>query len=199
LRWRLKGIRQADSIVFDPHKMMFMPLSAGGVLVRDGTQLTQPLGEQAPYLFGSRRRWPDLGQVTIACSQRFDALKVWVVWRVYGEQAWDALISHVCDVTQAAYHYCSQSDVLQPIHQPHSNILCFELRRRRGRDSDRHHWAIKEELNESGFGYISSTVLDNRRVLRLVVMNPRTTAADVRAILGRVEQIAAQTEKANKK
>jgi len=128
LRWRLKGIRQADSVVFDPHKMMFMPLSAGGVLVRDGTQLTQPLGEQAPYLFGSRRRWPDLGQVTIACSQRFDALKVWVVWRVYGEHVWDALTSHVCEVTQAAYRYCSQSDVLQPIHQPHSNILCFELR-----------------------------------------------------------------------
>jgi len=61
------------------------------------------------------------------------------------------------------------------------------------RDSDRRCWTIKEKLNESGFGYISSTVLDRRRVLRIVVMNPRTTAADIRDVLRRVEKIAAQT------
>jgi glutamate/tyrosine decarboxylase-like PLP-dependent enzyme len=62
----------------------------------------------------------------------------------------------------------------------------------RQHDSDRRHWAIKEELNESGFGYISSTVLDQRRVMRLVVMNPRTTVSDIHRILARVEQIASR-------
>jgi L-2,4-diaminobutyrate decarboxylase len=76
LRGRLAGIGSADSIAFDPHKMMFMPLCASGVLVREGSLLAQPLAEQAPYLFAAeRRRWPDTGQLTIACSQRFDALK----------------------------------------------------------------------------------------------------------------------------
>ena len=77
---------------------------------------------------------------------------------------------------------------------PHSNIFCFRLRQRE-RDSDRRHWAIKEEINESGFAYISSTVLDGRRVLRIVVMNPRTTGADMRDVLGRVEQIATRTKR----
>lgn len=190
LRKKLRGISDADSIIFDPHKMMFMPLSAGGVLVRDGRNLLHPLREQAPYLFGSRRRWPDIGQVTIACSQRFDALKSWVVWRSYGPQVWDALATHVCDVAHEAFHYCCQSRILEPVHDPHSNILCFQLRGPHGPHSDRRHWAIKEELNESGFAYISSTVLNRRRVLRLVVMNPRTTSDDIRAILRRVEEIA---------
>jgi len=189
LRRRLNGLGGADSIVFDPHKMMFMPLTAGGVLVRDGTRLIEPLQEQAPYLFGSTRRWPDLGQLTIACSQRFDALKTWLVWRAYGPELWDHLITHVCEVAQAAYDYCSRSTVLEPVHKPHSNIFCFRLRGRRGRDSDARHWAIKEELNESGYGYISSTVLDGRRVLRLVVMNPRTMADDICAILRKVEEV----------
>ncbi len=190
-RSRLKGIALADSITFDPHKMMFMPLCAGGVLVRDGAQLTRPLEEQAPYLFGPKRRWPDLGQVTIACSQRFDALKVWMIWSVYGQEVWDALTTHVCDVSRVAFQHCSRSDIVEPAHDPHSNILCFRLRRQeKGRASDRQHWAVKEELNESGFGYISSAVLDGRRVLRLVVMNPRTTGDDILAILRRVEQIA---------
>ena len=90
----------------------------------------------------------------------------------------------------AAFQYCSKSVVLEPVHEPQSNIFCFRLRRPHGRDSDARYWAIKEKLNESGFGYISSTVLDGRRVLRIVVMNPRTTADDIQDILRRIEQIS---------
>jgi L-2,4-diaminobutyrate decarboxylase len=190
-RKTLKGLASADSIIFDPHKMMFMPLAAGGVLVSGGKHLREPLQEQAPYLFGSKRRWPDIGQLTISCSQRFDALKVWLMWRVYGAEVWDALTTHVCEVAQAAHQYCAESPILEPAHEPQSNIFCFRLRARTGPDSDRQLWEIKEELNESGYAYISSTVLNRRRVLRLVVMNPRTTVEDIQAILKRVEQIAA--------
>jgi L-2,4-diaminobutyrate decarboxylase len=193
-RRRLAGMDSADSMIFDPHKMMFMPLAAGGVLVRNGVRLAEPLEEGAPYLFGSKRRFPDLGQLTIACSQRFDALKVWLVWRVYGSGLWDQLTTHVCDVARAAFQYCVESDILEPVHEPHSNIFCFRLRER-SRDSDRRHWAIKEEINESGYAYISSTVLDGRRVLRIVVMNPRSTAVDMCNVLRRVEQIAARTKR----
>jgi len=192
MRKLLRGLPAADSMIFDPHKMMFIPLSAGGVLVRNGKHLHGTLQEQAPYLFGSKRRWPDLGHITIACSQRFDALKTWIVCQAYGPKVWGELASHVCDVAMAAFEHCSHSKILAPVHKPHSNIFCFELRGPRGRDSDRRHWAIKEELNESGFAYISSTVLDGRRVLRLVAMNPRTNADDIVAILRKVERIASR-------
>ena len=141
-------------------------------------------------MFGSKRQWPDIGQLTMACSQRFDALKVWLVWRTYGAELWSHLTTHVCDVAHAAFEYCVHSKILEPVHEPHSNIFCFQLRKRDSA-SDRHHWAIKEELNESGFAYISSTVLARSRVLRIVVMNPRTTAKDICDLLRRVEQIAA--------
>ena len=191
LRGRVTGIGSADSMTFDPHKMMFMPLSAAGMLVRNGSSLAMPLAERAPYLFAAeRRRWPDIGQLTIACSQRFDALKIWLVWQIHGARVWDALISHTCAVCAAAYRYCAESRILEPLHEPHSNILCFRLRRQRDADSDKVHWDVKEKLNESGYGYISSTVLDGRRVLRLVVMNPRTQARDVEDVLKRIERIA---------
>jgi len=190
LRKLLKGIDTADSITFDPHKMMFMPLSAGGVLVRDGNRLLDPLQEKAPYLFGSKRRYPDLGQLTIACSQRFDALKTWIVWRAYGPQVWDTLATHVCEVAHAAFEYCARSEILEAVHEPHSNIFCFRLRGAHRGDSGQRHWSIKEDLNESGKAYISSTILTGRRVFRLVVMNPRTTADDIRAILWEIEKIA---------
>ena len=191
LRGRVTGVGSADSLTFDPHKMMFMPLSAAGVLVRDGSLLARPLAEQAPYLFAAGRRpWPDIGQLAISCSQRFDALKIWLVWQIHGARVWDALVTHTCAVCAAAFRYCAKSGILEPLHEPHSNILCFRLRGPHRKDSDRIHWKIKEELNESGYGYISSTVLDGRRVLRLVVMNPRTRARDVEDVLKRIERIA---------
>lgn len=189
LRSRLAGLELADSLTFDPHKMMFMPLAAGGVLVRDGARLANPLRETAPYLFGSRRELPDVGQFTIACSQRFDALKIWLVSRLYGPKVWDALVSHVCEVAQAAYAYCEKSALLAPVHQPQSNIFCFRVREVAPERSDALHLELKERLNESGFAYISSTVLSGKRVLRVVIMNPRTSVADVHAILGEVERL----------
>ena len=191
LRGRVRGLGSADSLTFDPHNMMFMPLSAAGVLVRNGSLLQRPLAEQAPYLFAAERRpWPDIGQLTLACSQRFDALKIWLVWQICGARVWDALVTHTCAVCTAAFRYCAKSSILEPLHEPHSNILCFRLREQHGKDSDRIHWNVKEELNESGYGYISSTVLDGRRVLRLVVMNPRTQAGDIEAVFKRIEHIA---------
>jgi len=191
LRARVAGIASADSLTFDPHKMMFMPLTAAGVLIRDGSRLRRTLAERAPYLFAAERRpWPDIGQLTIACSQRFDALKIWLVWQMHGARVWDALVGHTCAVGAAGFRYCAESSVLEPLHEPHSNILCFRLRGEHTRDSNRIHWRVKEELNESGYGYISSTVLDGRRVLRLVVMNPRTQVGDVEDVLGRIERIA---------
>ena len=41
------------------------------------------------------------------------------------ESSGDHLTTHMCDMAQAAYHYSDQSDVLEPVHQPHSNIFMF--------------------------------------------------------------------------
>jgi L-2,4-diaminobutyrate decarboxylase len=192
-RHLLRGIERADSMAFDPHKMLFMPLTAGAVLVRDGRDLRRAFEQNAPYLFaGAPRRYPDIGPFTIACSQRFDALKAWLTWKAYGGALWDEMVTHACDVARTAYEYCARSKILEPVHKPQTNILCFRLRKPpRSRDaSDRLHFEIKEAVNASGRAYISSTVLDGRRVFRIVVMNPRTTARDIEAILKEVEAAA---------
>jgi len=189
----LRGIEQADSVVFDPHKMLFMPLIAGAVLVRDGRHLRAAFAQHAPYLFGgTRQAHPNIGEFTLACSQRFDALKMWLVWKAYGAGFWGEMVESVCAATRAAYTHCLRSEVLEPVHRPDCNIFCFRLRRppRGRRAADRRHWELKEAVNASGAAYISSTVLNGERVLRIVVMNPRTTADDTVAVMQQVEQLS---------
>ncbi|HEY7856750.1 MAG TPA: aminotransferase class I/II-fold pyridoxal phosphate-dependent enzyme [Terriglobales bacterium] len=191
LRRRLRGIAKADSIAFDPHKMMFMPLAAGAVLVRNGRQLTGAFEQHAPYLFHPPSEAPravaDVGPFTLACSQRFDALKIWMVWNAYGPQLFAALADATCATARAAFDYCQQSKLLTPLHRPDSNILCFGLRQSVP-DADHVHWIIKEAVNATGRAYISSTVLDGRRCFRIVVMNPRSTVEHVARVLGTVER-----------
>jgi L-2,4-diaminobutyrate decarboxylase len=144
-------------------------------------------------MYGNRRReYPDIGQFTIACSSRVDALKTWLTWKAYSPKLWEELISGVCDVARAAYEYCLRSKILEPAHEPQTNILCFGLRHRpkSAKASDRLHRKIKEAVNASGEAYISSTILNGWRQLRLVVMNPRTTAGDIVRLLKIVERVA---------
>jgi len=95
-------------------------------------------------------------------------------------------------VTRAAYEYCLRSKILAPAHEPETNILCFGLRHppESLETSDRLHAKIKEAVNASGEAYISSTILDGRRRVRLVVMNPRTTASQIVRLLKVVERVA---------
>ena len=194
MKAKLNGIDAADSMVFDPHKMLFMPLTAGAILVRDGGHLRNGFEQHAPYLFGgpAERECPDIGQFTIACSQRFDALKVWLTWRAYSGRLWGELVDATCAATRAGYESCLASAVLEPVHEPDCNIFCYRLRQppRSIEKANELHWKIKEAVNHRGEANISSTVLDGRRVLRLVVMNPRTSPQDVCDVLALVEQTA---------
>ena len=74
----------------------------------------------------------------------------------------------------------------EALHEPESNILCFRYRGDGSLDAerlDRLNLRLREEYNRSGAGWITTTLLAGRRVLRVAVMNPRTGAADAERTL----------------
>ena len=79
-------------------------------------------------------------------------------------------------------------------HEPESNILCFRYIGDGSADDDTLdalNAELREQYNRSGHGWITTTLLSSRRVLRVTVMNPRTDAGHVRAMLERVAQLGA--------
>lgn len=180
-RGMLRGLHRARSIAWDPHKMMLMPLSAGMVLVRDERELEQAFSQRAPYLFherGGERGW-DQGPRSFACSRRFDALKVWVALKRHGTRGLGALYDHLCDLAGALAERLSASGDFAVLHEPSCNILCFRWMGAGGSDeeTDLLNRRLRERYNASGEGWITTTVLEGRQVLRVTIMNPRTTAA----------------------
>jgi len=182
LRPLLRGIERADSVSWDPHKMMFMPISAGAVFVRERRHLDAAFQQSAPYLFHPRpgeERSYDSGRRTLQCSRRADAFKVWVALRHYGLRYFGELQERTVDATSLLYQKLSQTTDFEPMHRPESNILCFRhlperVRGRSPEEIDAFQGTLRERYNASGKGWITATVLEGRRVLRVTLINPRT-------------------------
>ncbi len=178
----VRGLGHADSFSWDPHKMMWMPLSLGTVLVRNGEWLRRAFAVDAPYLFHAERATHNLGELTIQCSRRADAIKLWLMLRAYGTTPFVEAIERVSDLTRYLYERLRDSDDFEPAHEPNLNILCF---RRRNQPDD-----LRERLIRGGKAWITATVLRGERVLRVTMMNPKTTEQDIDAMLEELREVA---------
>jgi L-2,4-diaminobutyrate decarboxylase len=196
-RARVAGIGRARSIAWDPHKMMLMPLTASVVLVQDERDLEAAFSQRAPYLFhaGSGERNWDQGLRTFQCSRRLDAFKVWVALQRYGASGLAALYDQLCSRARALYEAVRARRDFRLLHEPESNILCFRYVGPGTLDEeqlDRLNLRLREAFNRSGDGWITTTMLDGRRVLRVTLMNPRTSNADLERVLDGLADIGAR-------
>ena len=178
---RVAGIARASSVAWDPHKMMLLPLAAGALLVRDERVLEHAFAQQAPYLFhgadAAERRW-DQGTRSAQCSRRMDVLKVWVALQRYGADGIGALYDRQCALARGMYDEIVRQPELEALHEPDSNILCFRWVGDGQASAERldvMNRELRERYNASGHGWITATDLDGQRVLRVTIMNPRTT------------------------
>ncbi len=196
-RARVAGIHRARSIAWDPHKMMLMPLTASVVLLRDEGELEAAFSQQAPYLFHDRpgaRNW-DQGLRSFTCSRRIDALKVWVAIQRHGAAGLGALYDHLCSTAQRLHAAIVERQGFEALHEPESNILCFRYVGDRSQSDERLdalNLELRTAYNREGDGWITSTVLGGRRVLRVTLMNPRTTAGDLARVLDGLERLGAE-------
>ena len=198
----LRGIGFARSIAWDPHKLMLLPLSCGALLVRDERDLDAAFAQRAPYLFAGdeqSRQW-DQGARSFQCSRRADVLKLWVAFQRYGVRALAELHDRLCAVARAMYEQLEAHPEFEPMHEPQSNILCFRWTGdgNYGAEAlDAFNRELRESYNQSGEGWITTTILAGRRVLRATIMNPRTTERDVAEIIAGLARQADRMRAAN--
>lgn len=178
-RHRMRGVHRAHTLAWDPHKMMLLPLSTGMLLARDEGHLSSAYAQHAPYLFQGARegRSIDQGTRSFMCSRRADALKVWVALQRYGALGIAALYDHLSALATALHGMVGERRDFEALHSPECNILCFRYVGAGGWEAprlDSFNLALRERYNRSGRGWITGTMLDGKRVLRVTVMNPRT-------------------------
>ncbi|MHB0972278.1 MAG: pyridoxal phosphate-dependent decarboxylase family protein [Thermoanaerobaculia bacterium] len=196
LRHLVDGLELADSLSWDPHKMLWMPLSLGVVLVRDGRWLRTAFEADAPYLFHPNATSKNLGEITIQCSRRADALKLWLTLRTIGTAPLAAALERVASVTRYLHELVDASDDFEPMHEPEFNIYCFRyiggIRDLNPQERDLINDFIRDALLRSGEAWITSTTVKGVRALRVTVINPATDEKHVKEMLEAARRVAAE-------
>jgi aromatic-L-amino-acid decarboxylase len=177
---RLKGIECADSLAFDFHKWGQVPYDAGFVLVRDGVLHRKTFACAAAYLKREVRGlaggppWPcDYGP---DLSRGFRALKTWFTFKVYGADAFGAVISRTCALARYLESKIAESAELELLAPVELNVVCF---RYRSANPDRVTPRIVLDLQESGIVAPSSTVIEGRAAIRAAIVNHRTGKREI--------------------
>jgi glutamate/tyrosine decarboxylase-like PLP-dependent enzyme len=181
---RLKGIERADSLALDFHKWGQVPYDAGFFMVRDGASQTDTFASPAAYLtrhtrgIGAGSPWPcDMG---FDLSRSFRALKTWFTLVCYGTDQIGAVISHTCALAQTMQQRLQAYPDLELMAPVALNIVCFRFR---GTDADALNAEIVADLHESGIAVPSVSSVNGHTVIRAAIVNHRTQASDIDALL----------------
>ncbi|HED65529.1 MAG TPA: glutamate decarboxylase [Planctomycetes bacterium] len=196
-RHLMRGCERADSIAWNPHKMMGVPLSSSATLMRTKGSLVSTMGMNADYLFHeeSDANW-DLGDRTLQCGRRVDALKLWFSWQVLGDRGFEARVDGLFDQASRMRELVREREGFRLIREQEGANVCFRYlprahRSAAGEERDRHeHEAtlrIRGKLAEEGSFLVNYASLDGAATFRLVASNPDTTEEDQTALLDAIE------------
>src|SRR5690606_10097398 len=104
----------------------------------------------------------------------------------YGADGLGLLFDRLCDGALALHRAIGERPDFEAMHAPDCNILCFRYIPSPALDGPRLDLLtqrLRERYNRSGAGWITATTLDGRRVLRVTIMNPRTSNEHLRSLL----------------
>jgi len=203
-----EGISQADSITVDPHKMFYIPYSAGAILFKDKTNhalIDKCMREKARYLLPEelRREMSSSDQTVNFGMTRVEGsmgtggvIASWATIKLFGKEGLKVLLDHSIELTCKMYENISKSRYFRPLYVPETNTLLIGLRPDLGlgQKQDNHLIDIVRQRVEDKTGYYVSTngeIDHGKNALRFVAMHPYTSEEDINKIVEALEAEAA--------
>ncbi|TQV89605.1 pyridoxal phosphate-dependent decarboxylase family protein [Aliikangiella coralliicola] len=181
-RDKLRGVVQADSIIWDAHKMLQTPSLCAALLVKERAFLDTAMHHDASYLFHDKEQPGfDFMPRTIECTKSALGTKFFFVLAALGESGLSHYVDQQCELAQQAYQYIEEQPDLNCPVCPESNILCF-----RPEVDDATVLSIRDSLLKERSFHLTSTVFNGKRYLRMVFMSPNSSLDDVRRLVERV-------------
>jgi aromatic-L-amino-acid decarboxylase len=182
--WVTDAWAEADSLVINPHKMLFVPFDFSALYVRDIERLRR-LFTLTPEQLHLR----DPGSVEInymdygvQLGRRFRALKAWVVWRAFGREGMAARIRDHLRLAQLFACWIEDDPRFEISAPVMMGVVCFRLKDPDDKAADQKNRETVAKVNASGSAYVTQTKLRGRIVMRLGLGNILTTEEHLRRV-----------------
>jgi aromatic-L-amino-acid/L-tryptophan decarboxylase len=199
----LRGLALADSVALDPHKWLYAPLEAGCTLVRDPDALLRAFSYRPEYYHFQEeaRNYFERG---LQNSRGFRALKVWLLLRQLGRDAYARMIGEDIELAARFHVIAGERAELETLTQGLSittyRYVPTDLRDRRADPEVAEYLntlneEIQDRMERSGRAFVSNAVIDGVYALRMCIVNFRTTLADVVALADISEELGRDADR----
>ena len=193
-RLLLKGMERADTLVLDPHKLLFQPFEMGCLLVREANWLEKTFSKVPEYLEDAEAKEGEVNfwERGVQLTRRFRALKLWLSVQVFGWEAFKEGIQTGFRSAEFVEELVKDLPDWRVVTPAQLGLVTFrfEVPDLDEGQLDKLNRALVQDMIADGYAMISSTILHGRTVLRMCTINPRTTKDDLETTLEHLNEFA---------
>ena len=184
---RVAGLAACDSITVDFHKMFLLPVSCSASLIKDKRHF-DALTIHADYL--NREEDEEDGYINLVnksmqTTRRFDALKVWISFKMRGQEGWSELITRCIDNAEYFYNQLIKRPDVEVAVKPEISSVVFRVLPPAGssEDADTMNKRIRRKLLHHKGVVIGQTVCNGNVCLKFTLLNPLQNEAKLDELL----------------
>lgn len=183
----LAGSELVDSFTWDAHKLMGVPLICSAILVKEKGILQKTCsGGGTDYLFhdhDDENEFYDLGQMSLQCGRKVDALKLWLCWKHYGKKGYEQQVNHLFELANYAAEYIRNCENLELTAEPKFLNICFRYISKNNQLEhtalDKLNLDIRDQLFHSGASFVNYAHYQGKIIIRLILANAELQKADI--------------------
>ncbi|CAI9558644.1 unnamed protein product, partial [Staurois parvus] len=204
-RHLLNGIERANSVTWNPHKLLGAGLQCSAFLLQDTTGLLERChAANAVYLFQTDKFYSqkfDTGDKSIQCGRRVDCLKLWLMWKALGTKGLEKRVDTIFENARYLAEEIKRREGYLLLMEPEFVNVCFwyvppSLRHQ---EESPNFWdklgkispIVKERMMKKGSMMVGYQPHGNRvNFFRQIVVNPEVTKEDLDFFLDEIERLA---------
>ncbi|XP_043603143.1 cysteine sulfinic acid decarboxylase [Bombus pyrosoma] len=202
-RYLLDGVELADSVTWNPHKLLAAPQQCSTLLLRHEDLLQAAHSSKASYLFQPDKFYDssfDSGDKHVQCGRRADVMKFWFMWKAKGTRGLEKHVDRVFELARYFTDYIRHREGFKLMLEPECTNVCFWYvppSKRHLQDGEllkaleKIGPDVKERMVKKGSMLITYQPLrELPNFFRLVLQNSGLTKADMRFFAEEIERLA---------
>lgn len=187
------GIERTDSIIVDPHKSMFLPFGLGAVLIKDKNAALHSNHYEANYMQDAAG--DDLvkspSNLSPELTRHFRGLRLWLPLQIHGIEPFITCLEE--KLLLVKYFRNRLADLgfcLGP--EPDLSVSYFWYPFET--DADEKNKKLMDEIHADGDVFLSSSIINNRFVIRIAILSFRTKKEIVDRAVAMIERCLAKVK-----